>query len=285
MRRLPILAAVFLAACVIWMGGGNAAAARSADVLRTVYFSAVDDKGAPITDLAATDLTVKEGGKDRVIAGLRPAPVPLQVSLLVDDAGSGAFRAPVAQFLQRVAGRAHIAIRVLSPQPVKVADFGAGAEGFNAALSRIGPRGRVSPDTEQIIEAVGDAAKELQERHSARRAIVVLTVHGEKTTSDLADDALKALKNSGASLSVVSITGADAGKVLGDGPRQSGGTTLEVSGNSPLAGVLSQIADNLQHHYELTYNLPDGVKPNDRLSLSTSRKGVKLLAPSKIPDK
>jgi hypothetical protein len=35
----------------------------------------------------------------------------------------------------------------------------------------------------------------------------------------------------------------------------------------------------------LTYTLPDGVKPSDRLSVSTIRKGVSLFVPSRIQDK
>jgi hypothetical protein len=49
--------------------------------------------------------------------------------------------------------------------------------------------------------------------------------------------------------------------------------------------VLAKIADALLKQYVLTYTLPDGVKPNDKLSLTTSRKGITLLAPSRIPDK
>src|SRR6266852_4841352 len=97
--------------------------------------------------------------------------------------------------------------------------------------------------------------------------------------------ALNALKSSGASLSVLYMTGLDLGKVLGDGPRQSGGMMQQVSGNVPLGPVLAKIAANLMHQYVLTYNIPDGVKLNEKLSLSTSRKGVTLLAPSRLPDK
>jgi hypothetical protein len=35
----------------------------------------------------------------------------------------------------------------------------------------------------------------------------------------------------------------------------------------------------------LTYTLPDGVKMSDRLSVATSRKGIKLTSPSRISDK
>jgi hypothetical protein len=49
--------------------------------------------------------------------------------------------------------------------------------------------------------------------------------------------------------------------------------------------ALAKIADNLMNQYVLTYTLPDGVKPNDRLSVSTSRKGVRVLAPTRVPDR
>ena len=39
------------------------------------------------------------------------------------------------------------------------------------------------------------------------------------------------------------------------------------------------------HQYRLAYTIPDGVKPNERLSLTTSRKGVKIFAPTRLPDK
>jgi VWFA-related protein len=261
------------------------AAAPRPDVLRTVYFSAVDANGAQVTDLTAADLTVKEGGKERPVAAVEPATAPMDVFLLVDDGGLGAFRAAVAQFLQRMLGRGQFAISVLNPQPIKVTNFTADVEVLRAALDRLAPRGRVQPDNEQIVEAVGEAARELQKRKPARRSIVVLTVGGEKPSSDMADDAVNALKNSGASLNVVHVSGFDLGKVLGDGPKQSGGLIQHTTGSGPIAPLVAKIADNLLHQYVLTYNIPEGVKLNEKLSLSTSRKGVTLLAPSRLPDK
>jgi hypothetical protein len=260
-------------------------AAPRPDVLRTVYFSALDANGAHVTDLTAADLTVKEGGKERPVAAVQPATTPVDVFLLVDDGGLGAFRSGVAQFLQRMIGRGQFAISVLTPQPIKVTNFTADVDRLRAALDRLGPRGRVQPDNEQIVEAVADAARELQKRRTARRSIVVLTVGGEKPSSDMADDAVNALKSSGASLSVLHVSGFDLGKVLGDGPRQSGGLIQHVNSSGPIGPLVAKIADNLLHQYVLTYNIPDGVKLNEKLSLSTSRKGVTLLAPSRLPDK
>ena len=260
-------------------------AAPRPDVLRTVYFTAVDAKGAPVLDLTEADLAVKEGGKDRQIAGVKPATAPLQLYLLVDDAGTGGFQAGVAQFIQATFGRAVFCISVLSPQPIKVADFTTDGDTLKAAIGRMGQRGKIQSDGEQIIAGVSEAARELQKRKATRASIIVLTVVGEKALSDQSDEALNWLKSSGASLNVLYLTGVDLGKVLGDGPKQSGGTIQPVNGNVVLGPVLAKVADNLLHQYVLTYNVPDGTKLNEKLSLTTSRKGITLLAPSRLPDK
>ena len=136
-----------------------------------------------------------------------------------------------------------------------------------------------------MIAGVLDASKELQQRKARRASIIALTVAGEKPLADTADEALNALKSSGASLSVISIAGVELGKVLGDGPKQSGGMIEQVNGHIILGPALAKVAENLLKQYELTYTIPDGVKLSDRFSLSTSRKGIKLLAPTRLPDK
>ncbi|HYT75293.1 MAG TPA: hypothetical protein VEL79_11130 [Vicinamibacterales bacterium] len=260
-------------------------ASAGADVVRTVYFSAVDAKGVFVTDLTAAELTVKEGGKERAIGTVAPATAPMQVTLIVDDGGTGGFQAAVSQFLEVMLGHGQFAITVLNPQPDQVTGFTEDVDALKTALTRIGPRGRVVSVGEQIMEAVEEAAKALEQRKAARPSIVVMTAGGEQAQSNQAEPALNALKRSGASLSVLYLTGLNLGQVLGDGPKQSGGMTQQVNGNVVVGPVLAKIADNLLHQYVLTYTLPDGVKPNEKLSLTTSRKGVTLLAPSRLPDK
>jgi hypothetical protein len=270
---------------LILLAASTGAARPSAAVLRTVYFSATDDKGAFVTDLTAADLLVKEGGKERVIDDVKPATAPIQVSFLVDDGGTGGFQFAVSQFIQATFGRAEYAVRVLQPQAIKVQDFTKNGDELRTALGRIGQRGRVQPDNEQMIAGVFDAAKELRAREARRPAIVAMTISGEKPLADTADETLNVLKASGASLSVVYLAGVELGKVLGDGPKQSGGVIEQITGNSSLSPTLAKVATNLLSQYVLTYTLPDGVKPNEKFSLSTTRKGVKLLAPTKLPDK
>jgi len=286
MKRILTFSIVCAGLAVVLAGATpTGVAASRAETLRTVYFSAVDSKGAMISDLTAADLSVKEGGKDRQIASVKAATAPMQVAILIDDGGTGAFQAAVAQFLQATVGHGQFAISILNPQPQKVVNFIEDVPGLQAAIARLGQRGRVSVDGEQIIEAVAESARELQQRKATRPVIVALSTSGETALSDRADPALKDLRDSGAGLNVLYITGIELGKVLGDGPKQSGGMVQQAGSGLAIGPALSKIADNLMHQYVLTYNLPDGVKMNEKLSLATSRKGVTILAPSRLPEK
>jgi hypothetical protein len=286
MTRLVTAASFVVGAALVGTGFVTTAhLSARAETTRTVYFSARDSTGTPVTDLTAADLAVKEGGKDRAITSVTAATAPMDVSLVIDDGGSGAFQAAVAQFLQATRDHGQFAIRLLNPQPLKIMDFTADADVLQATVGRLGPRGRVAVDAEQIIGAVSDVAKELKKRKSARPVIVVLSVSGEAALSDLADPTLNDLKSSGASLNVLQLFGVRIGKVLGDGPKQSGGVVESAVTGVVVGPMAARIAESLLSQYVLTYTLPDGVKPNERLSLTTTRTGVTITAPTRIADK
>ena len=256
-----------------------------AEVTRKVYISATDSKGAPITDLTAADITVKEGGKEQPVASLQPASGPIQVAILVDDGGTGAFQLAVAQFLQKSVGHGQFSISLLTPQAQKIVDFTDDVEALKAAMGRLGQRGRLQTDGDQMLEAIADAAKTLQQRKAERPVILAMTLTGGQPHSIEPKNVLTALRASGAGLNVVSGTNADVGMVMGDGPSFSGGLNQQGATGSAFATAAVKVADALAHQYLLTYTLPDGVKMSERLSVATSRKGVTLTAPSRIWDK
>jgi hypothetical protein len=256
-----------------------------AEMTRKVLFSAVDAKGTPVTDLIASDLTVKEGGKDRVIATLKPASGPLQVSILVDDGGLGSFQAGVLHFISRTLGRAEYAISMLNPTPLKLVDYTSDPAALQAAVLKLVERGRLQQDGMQLIEAISWSARELKKREAQRPVIIALTNGGEPGSSEEARFILNDLKDSAASLHVVYINGLQLGQVLNEGPKYSGGLQSNAASTQAMNDALSRVASTLFSQFELTYTLPDGTKPNDRLQLQTTRKGVTLIAPQRIPDR
>ena len=277
--------AVFVVASTVTLAGGATGELKPAETTRQVYISATDASGTPVADLTAADVAVKEDGKERPVASLHPAAAPMHVAILVEDAGVGAFQSGVAQFLQRSIGYGQFSITVLTPQATLLVDFTDDVAALRGALGRLGPRGRVQGDGDQMLDAIARAAKSLQQRKAERPIILALTGTGGQPQSIEPNDVLTTVRSSRAQLNVLFVTGAEVGMVLGDGPGQSGGRIEQVGSTPVIAAALIRIADRLQRQYLLTYTLPDGVKPSERLSVSTSRKGITLTAPSRIATK
>ncbi len=278
---------------------------------RTIYVSVTDKNGAALTDLQATDFEIKEGGKPRDIVSAEEAKIPLRIALLDADQGTGAFQLGLGRFMQKLLGHAEFALYSVILQPEKIVDFSHDGRELSAGLGRLGPRGRQIGA--QLMEAIQDATKDVQ--HEDRRpAIVVARLGGEAASSITGDDLLDELRKSGAALYVVSGAGAQGSapsqargtdavsvqqgqlrdseiaegafnlaKVLGDGAKESGGRHDQVIATTH-AKALEQVAEELLHQYEIKYVLPDGVKPSDKIAVSTKRKGVTVHAPSRVPN-
>jgi hypothetical protein len=256
-----------------------------ADVTRRIYISATDRSGAPVIDLTAADISIKEGGKDRPVESLQPATGPMHVAILVDDGGSGAFQSAVAQFLDRTIARGRFSITLLNPQASILVDFTNEPSALLGALERLGKRGRLQADGDQMLDAIERAAKAFQEQNAERAVIVALTLTGGTPESIQPDNVLSSVRASGAMLNVVHLLGADLGMVMGDGPRQSGGRIEQAGNGNGIIPAAIRIAESLQTQYVVTYTIPDGTSLSDRIAVSTSRKGIRLTAPTRITAK
>src|SRR5687767_3340373 len=79
-------------------------------IVRSVYVTVTDKNGAPVIDLTGGDFAVKEGGKSVDDIRAVMASEQMQIALIVDDNGTGLFRAPLARFVQRLDGRAQMSL-------------------------------------------------------------------------------------------------------------------------------------------------------------------------------
>jgi VWFA-related protein len=291
-------AALILVACLVAPTG-----VASGQQTRHVYVTAADSKGAPVTDLTAADFTVKEGGKTGEIVKVGPAAGLLQVAILVDDNGTGIFRYAVGKFIESLLGRAEFAISTVTGQMLKLVDYTTSTQALSEAIGKLNARPATN-DGGQLLDSISETAKELDRRNAPRPVIVALTVGGEEHSTLPAHHVLDILRQSGASLNVVTVVNTalrsqsnpqtasgllgenmNLNEVLGDGPKQSGGRRDEVVATAGITGGLQQLADSLKAQYLIEYALPAGAKPSDKLSVSVKRSGISLRAPTKIPDK
>ena len=280
----------------------------AAESSRTVHVTAIDKKGNPVTDLQAAEFEVKVGGKKLEVVSAGPAQAPMRIALLVADAGTGGFQSGIANFIRKLSGRAEFALISVLVQPETVVDYSSDNGLLSAGLRRLGPRGLERGA--QILETILDVTKHVR-REGTRPVIVVVRVGGEASTTLSGEVVREQLRKSGAALYVISTVGApraapsqarqglsteqaqlhddeavesahNLGMVLGDGSRESGGRHGQVI-STTLIPTLEHLADELLNQYALTCLLPDGVKPTDKLSVASKRKGVTIRAASRLP--
>jgi hypothetical protein len=278
-------------------------AAAQQPITRIVYLNAFDDNGAPVEDLVAADFAVKEGGKARDVVGLSPAKARMQIALIVDDNGTGLFRAPLYRFVQRLQGRAEFAIVTVIGQPMKLTDYTMDGQVLTEVLTSLSARPGTA-DGGQLLQGIYEAAKDLEKREAPRPVIIALSVPGDEHTTLPAKHVLDKLKDSGASLHVFLVASSAArqmvavtkpsglleenmnlGEVLGDGSKQSGGRREDIVASAGALLGLQRLAEDLLHQYVIEYDLPAGTKPSDRISVSVKRKGVSLRVPARIPNR
>ena len=287
---------------------GTSLPVGAAQSSRTVHVTAIDKQGNPVTDLQAAEFELKVGGKKVEVVSAGPAQAPMRIALLVADAGTGGFQGGIATFIQRLSGRAEFALISVLMQPETVVDYSSDSGLLRAGLRRLGPRGLERGA--QTLETIQEATKHVR-REGTRPVIVVMRVGGEASTTLSGQAVREQLRKSGAVLYVISTVGAqraapsaarqglsteqaqlhddeavesahNLGMVIGDGSRESGGRHDQVI-STTLIPTLEHLADELLNQYVLTCVLPAGVKPTDKLSVASKRKGVTIRAASRLP--
>src|SRR4051794_25151995 len=145
---------------------------------RKLFLNAFDESGANVPDLAAEDVELKAGGKSREIVALGPAKGLMQIALIVDDNGTGLFRAALFRFVQRLLGRAEFSVVAVPGQPLKLTGYTSDAHVLSDALGSLSARPGTA-DGGQLLQGIYEAARELHKREAARGIIVALSVPGE----------------------------------------------------------------------------------------------------------
>jgi len=272
------------------------AATLTAATDRTVYVTVTDSKGAAVPDLAAADLVVKEGGKEREVTKVVPASAKMRMTLAVEERliADTSIRMAIFEFLKRLAEYSEIRMITIGLRNTTVADYTGSLDVLVGAINKF----TLNPSRDSnVAEGVLEIANHYAGAKVERPVLVVLAMSGGQAGVE-PRTVLDKLRQGGALMYSLTLAGgvesgpvgslADQSgreQVLGDGPKQSGGRRIEVPSTGAFPRALQQIADELRSQYAVTYVLPDGVKPDKRFGISTKRKGINLRAPSAIPDR
>jgi len=286
-RVMTLLSCVAVGILVLGNTTGSAQTALGATT-RTVYVTAVDRQGQPVAGLTAADFTVKEGVKDAAVVSVEPARARMRIALGITEplTASGHALQGMANLIATLAPQAEISLIVIGLSNRVLVPYTSDVATHVAALRAIPQVQRQVPVN--TGEGIVDIARQLQKEETERRVMVVIAVDTGESVSMRHDYVLGTIRDSRVQMHVVAISsggmGGDLSRVLSDGPRQSGGRQIGVSALSAVPGAMAQIATELAGQYALTYTLPDGVKPSERIAVSLlARRGVTLRAPTSVP--
>ena len=184
---------------------------------------------------------------------------------------------------------------------MRLVDYTSDVEMLREAVLRLGVRAE-TPEGGRVVEAVFDSAKELRDFDCP--VIIVLTDTHAEYSSLPAQHVMDELQRSGATLYVVAVARVatlnpssvpiakdkpadllehqlDINRVLGDGPKQTGGRRVEIGGLGGTIPELQGVGAELRNQYLITYLVPAGEKPNQRINVSVKRHGVTVRAPQR----
>ena len=304
MPRSLLALSVTACAALFASGGLDARSTPEAPLqerTNTVFVTALEENGGPVVDLDATDFTIKEDGKNRDVLRAELSRVPMEIAIIVDDNGTGIFRSGLISFVQLLQGRATISLSSVVGQTHKLVDYTPDVQKLTAAIVGLSARPG-TPDGGQLLEGIFQTARDQEKREATRPVIVAVTVGGEEHSTLPAHHVLDQLAKSGSTMYVISVASSalrstraidkpsalldenlNLSEVLGEGPKQSGGSREIIVAAPGITQGLQRIAAELKNQYAVAYSRPAKGKSTERLNVSLKRRGVTLRAPSKVP--
>jgi hypothetical protein len=158
-----------------------------------------------------------------------------------------------------------------------------------------------TPEGGQLIEGIVTAASRSAKREARRPVILALTVGGNEQSPRVSNEVLDELWRSHAALHVVfaetiarpapTVTkpsdllenNFNLGKVIGDGPKESGGVRRDVLTAGLVQTEVQQVAADLLNQYEITYARPAGGNPPGSFRCPCAAGGRAVTAPTRAP--
>ena len=290
--RGPGLPALFAASvCLL---GLAAAPLRGQDNERSLFVSVLDERGAPVPDLAAEEFAVEEDGVEREVLRAGPARDPMQVAVLVDTSASAAFavrdiRNGLERLLPVLADGNDVALISFGGPPRILAESTRRLNRLREGIGRIFS----FPDSAAfLLDALMETARGFERREAPRPVIVVVATEGLDYSRYDAGRVRDALEEAGAAAHVVVLQergntalranafGLPGGigvdlhqrdRALAQLPEATGGQRYDLLLSTALPDTLDALAAVLTNQYRVVYSRPPGLIPPETVTVRMRR--------------
>jgi hypothetical protein len=255
---------------------------------RVLYVSVFDEKTrAPVTGLGADAFAVKEDGVRREVLRVTPATSPMPIAILIDNTEGATktiadLRKALATFLRELDGIGPIALVSVADRPTILLDYTTDQKKLQDAAGRVFA---VPNSGATLLDAIVETGKGLEKREADRAAMVVVTTENTEFSNRQYRDVLEGLAKSGAMLSAIVFTTPGSATHLDDparqrdsvldlGPRNSGGTRVDVLTSLAYESRLQQLAALLKTQHRVVYARPQTLIPPERVEVAATKPGL-----------
>lgn len=254
---------------------------------RTLFVSAVDEKGEPVAGLGPDAFIVRENGRQREILRVSPATEPIDIALLVDNSQAASdeitfIRDALTKFVAQMAPNNRIAIIALADRPTVLVEYTSDIQRLNQGIGRLFA---MSQSGMTLLDAIWETARGLEKRSGPRAVILPVFTDGTEFTNRYATDVTQALTRAGAALHAVGIGTfvhsedhpvRERSFLLDRGPRESGGQRVLLLAPHALTATLERIGRELTGQYKVVYGRPDSLFGFDELEITSARPGITM---------
>jgi VWFA-related protein len=282
-RRLTHLLALAIAVMLCLFATASAQGSRE----RTMYVSAVDEKGEPVQGLGPNDFIVREDGAQREVLRVSRAIEPIDIAILVDDSAASEqliprVREALRPFVARMSDGNQIAIISLADRPTILANYTSNPTLLEKAIGLLWPRTRAGST---LLDAIYEVSRGLQRRETPRAVIIPVITDGGDFANRQYDQVMQEVKRASVAIHAVTVGNFNStdheelrnrGRVLSEGTRVSGGQRINLLTPISVQQALDRLARELSSQYKVVYGHPETLIPPTKFEVTTRRPGITM---------
>lgn len=281
-KRLSTLA-IAAALSVLATASFSAQAPRE----RTMYVSAVDEKGEPVEGLGANDFIVREDGAAREVLRVSRAIEPIDIAILVDNSAASdqlipRVREALRTFIAKMSSGNQIAIVGLADRPTILANYTSNKELLDKGIGLLWPQTRAGST---LLDTIFEVSRGLQRRETPRAVIIPVITDGGDFANRQYDQVMQEVRRAGVAVHAIAVGNFNStddeelrnrGRLLAEGTRASGGQRVNLLTPISVQQALDRLARELSSQYKVVYGHPESLIPPTRFEVSARRPGITM---------
>ena len=254
---------------------------------RTLFVSAVDQKGEPVEGLGPDDFIIREDGAAREVLRVSRATEPIDIAILVDDSGASEgvmprVREGLTAFINRMSKGNQIAIVAMADRPTILSDYSSNTTRLLDAVGLLWPR---SQSGSTFMDSLYEVSRGLERRETPRAVIVPVMTDGGDFVNRHYEQVMPEVKKAGAAIHAVTVgnfMSADTdelrnrGRVLAEGTKDTGGQRVNLLTPMAVQSSLERLARELSSQYKVVYGRPESLIPPEKIEVSARRPGLTM---------